>query len=117
MRNHIGTSVYHEGYLYGFDDSIVKCMNFRTGALERGWGERGYDKGSLALANNHLVIYGANGKLTLAEANPKEFVEKASFQFSSQTSCWSAPVIANGRLYVRDRERLVCFDVKAGKKQ
>lgn len=115
MRNHIGTSVFHKGYLYGFDDSIIKCLDFRTGALQRAWGVRNFDKGSLALANNHLIIYGANGTLALAEANPEEYVEKARFQFSTQTSCWSPPVIANGRLYVRDREKLVCFDVRAKK--
>jgi hypothetical protein len=58
-------------------------------------------------------VYGANGALALVDANPTQYVEKSQFEFSTQRrSCWSAPVLANGRLYVRDWERLVCYDVK-----
>jgi GAF domain-containing protein len=66
------------------------------------------------LVKDHLIVYGANGQLALAEANSKEFAEKARFQFSPQRrSCWSVPVVSDGRLYVRDLEKLVCYDVKA----
>jgi outer membrane protein assembly factor BamB len=112
MRNHIATSVRHGDYLYGFDDKRLKCMNFRTGEVM--WEQEGFDKGSVVGFGDHLIIYGANGILALAEANPKEYVEKASFESSQQgRSCWSVPVLANGRLYVRDQERLVCLDVRA----
>ncbi len=113
MRNHLASCVRHKDHLYGFDDSTLTCMNFRTG--EVAWKERGFDKGSLICVNDQLIVYGANGLLALAEANPQEYVEKSRFQFSPQmNSCWSVPVVANGRLYVRDQEKLVCFDVKAG---
>lgn len=112
MRNHIASCVRHKDHLFGFDDSTLKCMNFRTGAVT--WEERGFDKGSVLLAGDQLIVYGANGVLALAEANPKDYVEKARFQFSAQGgSCWSVPIIAAGRLYVRDQEKLVCFDLKA----
>jgi outer membrane protein assembly factor BamB len=119
MRNHFSTCVRCRDHLYGFDDSTLMCMNFLTGKIE--WKERGqargfprgFDKGSVLLVNDHLIIYGASGVLALAEANPTAYVEKSRFQFSAQThSCWSVPVVSNGRLYVRDQERLVCFDVK-----
>lgn len=114
MKNHFSTCVRHENYLYGFDDSMLTCMNFFTGKTT--WKERGFEKGSVLLVNDQLVVYGANGKLALIEANPKSFVEKASFPFSAQgDSCWSAPVVSNGRLYVRDQKKLVCFDVKVKK--
>jgi outer membrane protein assembly factor BamB len=114
MRNHFSTCVRYKDHLFGFDDSTLMCMNFLTGKIE--WKERGFDKGSVLLVNDHLIIYGANGVLALAEATPREYVEKARFQFSAQgRSCWSVPVVSNGRLYVRDQERLVCFDVKAAK--
>jgi len=112
MRNHLSTSVRHKEHLYGFDDQILKCMDFRTGEII--WEQEGFDKGSLVLVNDHLIVYGANGILALVEANPKEYVEKGRIEFSKQGhSCWSVPVVANGRLYVRDLERLVCFDVRA----
>lgn len=111
MRNHFSTCVRYKTHLFGFDDSTLACMNFLTGKVE--WKERGFDKGSVLRVNDQLIIYGANGILALAEANPKEYVEKSRFQFSAQThSCWSVPVVSNGRLYVRDQKKLVCFDVK-----
>jgi outer membrane protein assembly factor BamB len=113
MRNHFSTCVRFKDHLYGFDDSTLTCMNFLTGKVE--WKERGFDKGSVLLVGDQLIIYGANGLLALADANSKEFVEKANFRFSNaEKSCWSVPVVSNGRLYVRDQEKLVCYDVRAG---
>jgi outer membrane protein assembly factor BamB len=112
MRNHFSTCVRHGNFVYGFDDTILVCMDIRTGKVH--WKERGFDKGSVLLVKDHLIVYGANGQLALAEANSKEFAEKARFQFSPQRrSCWSVPVVSDGRLYVRDLEKLVCYDVKA----
>jgi outer membrane protein assembly factor BamB len=114
MRTHFSTCVRYHNHLFGFDDSTLKCMNFLTGELEKNWKVRGFDKGSVLRVKDHLILYGANGLLALSEANPKEYVEIARFQFSAKgRACWSAPVVSNGRLYVRDQERLVCFDVKA----
>ncbi|MSU77443.1 MAG: hypothetical protein EXS16_05020 [Gemmataceae bacterium] len=114
MRNHFSTSVRRGDFLYGFDDTNLTCMNFRTGEIL--WKERGFDKGSVLLVANQLIIYGENGILALADATPKEYTEKSRFTFTKNgRSCWSVPVLANGKLYVRDHERLVCFDVAAKK--
>jgi outer membrane protein assembly factor BamB len=111
MRNHFSTSVRYKDHLFGFDDITLVCMNFVTGKVA--WKESGFDKGSVLLVGDQLIVYGANGRLALAEANSLEYVERARFKFSEQGhSCWSVPVVANGRLYVRDQERLVCFDVR-----
>jgi outer membrane protein assembly factor BamB len=112
MRNHFSSSVRHKDHVYGFDDNDLKCLNLRNGEIA--WEEDGFDKGSVLLVGDQLVVYGANGILALAEATPKAYVEKSRFQFSAQSSrCWSVPVVANGLLYVRDQEKLVCFDVRA----
>jgi outer membrane protein assembly factor BamB len=114
MRNHMSTCVRHKDYLYGFDDTNLTCMNFLTGDIE--WQKRGFDKGSILAVNDQLIVYGANGILALVDANPKKYVERGSFQFSNAVkSCWSVPVVSNGRLYMRDQEKLVCYDVRAGK--
>ncbi len=111
MRNHFSSSVRYKDHLYGFDDSNLKCMNLRTG--QPAWEEHGFDKGSVLLTGNQLIIYGANGILALADADPDKYVEKSRFQFSEQgRSCWSVPVVSNGFLYVRDQKRLVCMDVR-----
>jgi hypothetical protein len=64
------------------------------------------------LADDRLIVYGENGILALAEPTPDGYREAARFQFSEQRPCWSVPVVAEGRLYVRDPKKLACFDVQ-----
>lgn len=114
MRTHFSSCVRHQDHVFGFDDSNLTCMNIRTGKVA--WKQRGFDKGSVLLANDQLIIYGESGVLALAEANPTEYREVSRFQFSEdKRSCWSVPVIANGRMYVRDQSKLACFDMKASR--
>lgn len=114
MKNHFSSCVRHNDHVFGFDDSNLKCMNIRTGQVT--WSERGFDKGSVLLADNRLIIYGESGVLALAEADTAEYKEISRFQFSrDRRSCWSVPVVANGRLYVRDQTKLTCYDVKASR--
>jgi len=111
MRNHFSTCVRNRDHLYGFDQDMLACMNFRTGEIC--WKERGFGKGSLILAGAHLLVLGENGKAALLEASPDGYREKASFTFSTSGRCWSLPAIADGRLYLRDQAKIVCFDLKA----
>ena len=108
MKNHISTSVYYEGAIYGFDDAIFKCMDAETGA-ER-WKTRGYGKGTLILADGHLIVLGDAGKLAIVEANPDAHVQVASAQVLSDR-CWTAPSLAAGRLYLRNMVEIVCLDL------
>ncbi len=109
MKNHFATSIHYQGHLYGFDSSILKCLDAETG--EEKWKTRGYGKGTLIVADGHLVLLGERGNLGLAQATPEGFVEKASYPaFNSR--CWTAPSLANGRLYMRDESEIVCLNVK-----
>jgi outer membrane protein assembly factor BamB len=109
MCNHFASSVLYMDHLYGFNESTLTCMEFRTGQVV--WTERGFKKGSLLIADGHLIILGENGRLALAEATPAGYREKAAFR-PFRTKCWTVPVLAQGRLYIRDEERLLCLDVK-----
>ncbi|MBL8796823.1 MAG: PQQ-like beta-propeller repeat protein [Planctomycetia bacterium] len=109
MCNHFASSILVGEHLYGFSDSILKCLDFRTG--QPAWTKRGLGKGSLLAADGKLIILGENGYLCLANATPAGYEELASFRFSSRR-CWSAPVLAQGKLYVRDTEKLVCYALK-----
>jgi outer membrane protein assembly factor BamB len=109
MRNHFSTSVYYQEHLYGFDDTTLVCMNFRTGKVH--WKQKDFKKGSLVIADGKMIILGESGTLALAEATPAAFVKISSFQFS-RGKCWTMPVLANGNLYVRDEEKIVCLDLK-----
>ena len=110
MKNQFGTSVYFDGYLYGFDMSILKCVDANTGVEK--WKARGYGKGTLIVADGHLVVLGERGKLALVKALPNEFVEVASAQVLSG-KCWTVPSLADGRLYLRNEQEIVCLDLVA----
>jgi len=108
MRNHFGTSVHHDGHLYGFDKSILKCIDAATGA-ER-WKARGFGKGTLLLADGHLIILGEKGNLGLVRATPNGFEKLADVPVMGGR-CWTSPSLANGRLYLRDESEAVCLDL------
>ena len=111
MRNHVATCIFWEGYLYGFDESEFKCLDFKTGEVK--WSEKSYGKGSVFLANGKLIVYGQKGKLGVVQASPDGFKEITSFQALGGNDTWAVPVLANGKVYCRSLRDLVCLDVAA----
>jgi outer membrane protein assembly factor BamB len=109
FRDHHSGSVQWGEHIYGFDEHRLTCLDFRSGGVR--WQKSGLGQGTLLAADGHLVVLGENGKLALAEAGPESYREKTSFKFSGQR-CWTMPVIADGRLYVRDEEKMVCYDLR-----
>jgi outer membrane protein assembly factor BamB len=108
MKNHFNSSILHEGYLYGFDDGTLKCINALTG--EEKWRQRGFSKGSLLLADGHLLVFSEDGVLALVEATPEAYREKARTRiFDSKT--WTMPSLAGGTLYLRDEAEMVALDI------
>jgi outer membrane protein assembly factor BamB len=108
MKNHFNSSILHEGYLYGFDDATLKCVNALSG--EESWGQRGFAKGSLLLADGHLLVFSEEGLLALVEATPDGYKEKARAQiFESRT--WTMPSLAGGTLYLRSQKEMVALDI------
>jgi len=108
MKNHFGTSIHYKGHLYGFDESILTCINAESGAQM--WETRGYAKGTLVIADGHLLILGEQGNLGLAVATPEGFVEKANVAVMSGR-CWTVPSLANGKIYLRDESEMVCLNI------
>ena len=108
MENKLASSVLYENHLYGFDNSILKCIEVNTG--EEKWKSRGFGMGTVILADGHLILLSGQGKLGLAEATPAGYIEKASAKVLSGR-CWTVPTLANGKLYVRNLEEIVCLDM------
>ncbi|MGI6457740.1 MAG: PQQ-binding-like beta-propeller repeat protein [bacterium] len=109
MRNQLNASVYWEGHLYGFDESMLKCLNFNTG--EEKWRKRGLGKGSLMLAGDKLIILSERGTLVIAEATPDEYQEISQAQVL-EGRCWTVPVLADQKIYCRNAEGdFICVDV------
>jgi outer membrane protein assembly factor BamB len=111
LCNHFSTSVLVGEHVYGFNDAVLTCMEFRTGHVVAGWKGKGLGKGSLLAADGQLVILGENGRLVVAEATSEGYRENASWKVSG-AKCWSVPVLASGRLYVRDEDRVACLDLR-----
>jgi outer membrane protein assembly factor BamB len=111
MKNHHGGVVLVNGYLYGYDDSILTCLEFATG--KRMWRDRSVGKGSVAFADGHLYIQSENNVVGLAEATPSGYVEKGRFQIPDKgLPSWAHPVISGGRLFVRNQDYMGAYDIK-----
>jgi outer membrane protein assembly factor BamB len=112
MKNHHGGVVLVNGYLYGFSDSILTCIEFATG--KKMWVNRSVGKGSLTYADGMLYLFSENNVVGLAEATPNSYVEKGRFSVSDQgRPSWAYPVVIGGNLYIRDQGTLTAYDVKA----
>jgi outer membrane protein assembly factor BamB len=115
MRNHHGGMVLVDGFLYGSDEGSLVCLDFKTGQVK--WAERAPGKGSILFADGRLYYRneGKKGTLFLVDANPEKYVEEGRFDQPDRSGreAWPHPVIANGKLYLRDQDLLLCYDVKA----
>jgi outer membrane protein assembly factor BamB len=120
MQNHHGGVVVFDGCLYGANGGLgggaLICLDFKTGEVL--WDERNThraSKGSITLADGRLYYRTEEGPILLIEPSRKEFIERGRFEQPdrSNSPAWSHPVIANGKLYVRDQDVLLCYDIKA----
>jgi outer membrane protein assembly factor BamB len=117
-----GGSVLIEGHLYGTNSQALFCVEFLTGEVK--WRERGVGAASVAYADGRLYVRGENGQMALVEPSPEGYREKGRFTpggapehgagpggFPS-VGAWPHPVVANGRLYLRDLGTLWSYDIR-----
>ncbi|TWT48334.1 outer membrane biogenesis protein BamB [Botrimarina hoheduenensis] len=120
MKNHHGGVLLVGDHLYGHSDSVGwLCQDFVSG--ERVWRERSaLGKGAIAYADGRFICLSEDtGEVVLIEASPEGWNEKGRFTLTPQTELrkpkgkiWTHPVIADGKLYLRDQELLFCFDLQ-----
>lgn len=114
MRNHHSSSILIGDYLYGFSSGILTAMRFDTG--EVAWKDRSVGKGSLVYADGNLYALSENGVVGLIEATPEGYREKGRFRITQNSlPTWTHPVVAGGRLYLRDQDTIYAYDVRAKK--
>jgi outer membrane protein assembly factor BamB len=118
MVNHHGGVIKVGEYLYGFSDEGRSwvCQNFKTG--EAKWLQAGkLGKGCIVYADGHFILRQEDkpGTVALIEANSEGYKEHGRFEppDRSDKKSWPHPVVANGRLYLRDQDVLLCYDLQA----
>ena len=112
MRNHHGGVVLVNGYIYGYNDSILTCLEFASGKMV--WRDRSVGKGAITYADGHLYILSEDNVVGLVEATPAGYREKGRFSIADQgLPSWAHPVVSGGRLYIRNQGTLTSYDVRA----
>lgn len=98
----------HEGFVYGLDDGILVCLDAKTG--QRVWKKGRYGHGQLMLIADQglLLVLSEQGQACLVSADPKKYDELGKFQ-AIEGKTWNHPVIAHGKMYLRNSEEIACF--------
>ena len=109
--SHHGGVICVDDHVYGFVDSLT-CIELKTGNIK--WQDRSVGKGSLTYADGHFYCLGERNTVGLVEATPESYKEKGRFSIpDSGKPSWAHPVVAAGRLFIRNQDVLHCYDVKA----
>ena len=104
--------VLHQGNLYTSDQKDLVCVDFLTG--QERWRRPRIKHGTVVLADEHLYLLSEGGQLQIADVSPAGFEPTTTADILSGR-CWTVPVLHRGRLYARNLERVVCFDLHEGR--
>jgi outer membrane protein assembly factor BamB len=109
MKSHFNTAVYHQGYLYGFDNATFKALDVATGKTK--WAHRGFGKGTVLVAGGLLLVLSDRGVLALVEATPEAYRELGRVQ-AMTGKAWTSPALAGARIVLRDQDEIVAYDLR-----
>lgn len=114
LPNSIGGSVKIDESLYGTSSGSLLCVDFASGEVK--WQGKSVAPGAVCFADGRLYLHGEKGDVALIEATPDEFRELGRFSPPDQpdrgrSQAWCYPVVANGKLYLRDVGTVWCYDV------
>jgi outer membrane protein assembly factor BamB len=109
MKNQFTSSVLHEGFIYGLDESILACVDAATGELKWKGGRYGY--GQVLLASGHLIVVTEEGELALVQAAPDRHEEIVRFP-ALEGKTWNHPAMAGGVLLVRNGTEMAAYDLR-----
>jgi outer membrane protein assembly factor BamB len=112
LRPEFPDFVVHQGHAYGFDLGVFCCIDLATG--KGCWRTGRYGRGQVMLLPDQalLLVISEEGQAILLAANPQRHKELGRFQ-ALDSKTWSHPVIAHGRLYVRNAEEMACYALDA----
>lgn len=109
MKNQFSSSLLHEGYIYGLDESILACLDAATGDVKWKGGRYGY--GQVILASGHLIVLTESGELALVRAAPDSHQEVVKVP-ALEGKTWNHPAINDGYLLIRNGTEMAAFDLR-----
>jgi len=113
MRTQMTGCVLLDGCFYGFDETMLKCLDL---AGKERWRTRGLGMGALTASDGRLIVISGNGELVVVAAKPEKYQELAKQRVLIGSSFWASPVLCGGRIYAKSGEgELVCLDHRAAR--
>ncbi len=118
FQNHHGGMILVDGYIYaghGHNNGFPICVEMKTGNIAWGGRQRGPGTGSAAVAyaDGDVIFRYQNGTVALIEATPREYRLKSEFTPVHQDrESWAHPVVTDGKLYLREQDVLMCYDLR-----
>ena len=123
MELHWNTAIHHEGYLYACsgrhsNGAELRCVELKTGKIK--WAQRVDERASLLWVNDYFIYLGEYGRLMLLKCTPEKLeaisqavpIDENGNQLIKHPA-WAAPVMVDGYLYVRGKDRLICFNLRS----
>jgi outer membrane protein assembly factor BamB len=98
------------GYLYGFDNDILVCIDLKTGKKKWKKGRYGHGQALLIDDQGQMLVISDKGEAVLTEVSPDGIQERGKFQ-AIKGKTWNHPVIAHGKLLIRNGEEMACFEI------
>ena len=122
MELHWNTAIHHEGFLYGSSGrhaggADIRCVNIENGRVM--WRKRVNERASLLWVNDYFIYLGEYGRLMLLKCSPEKLdiisqsvpTDRNGRQLINYPA-WAAPVLSDGRLFIRGKNRLICFEIE-----
>jgi outer membrane protein assembly factor BamB len=109
LMNKFQSCILQEGKLYGSDQNALKCVDFLTG--QEHWKKPRMRNGTLILADGYFLFLTEGGQLQIAKPSTEDFAPLSTAEILTGR-CWSVSVLNNGRLFARNLDRVVCFDLR-----
>jgi outer membrane protein assembly factor BamB len=110
MKPDYNDILVYDGNIYGFDNGIFACIGLEDG--KRKWKGGRYEKGqAFLLADSGLIlVVSEKGELVLLKATPEKHQELGKIEALSDKT-WNHPVVVGDRLFVRNAEEVVCYQL------